>query len=267
MRLMRQTHRQVNRSFSWIVGSGPHVARLAIDLLFPPLCIACGGRNADPHALCTSCWGAIAFIDAPFCARCGLPFDIDPGEGTVCAGCYSVPNEFGRARSLFRYDDSSKELLLPFKHADRLERAPALADWLKRCGSELLADAEIVLPVPLHRWRLWQRRYNQSALLAKRIAASTGKIFAPEMLERVRPTPSQGDMPTAKARQRNMLGAFRVPQALRGALKGKSVVLVDDVYTTGATLNACARALKRGGAATVDAITLARVVRPGGGAI
>ena len=265
MRLMRQTLRQVNRER--VRATAAELARFGIDLLFPPLCVACGCRIAEPYGLCNTCWTGIAFIEAPVCERCGIPFELDPGEGTVCAGCYAAPNEFTRARSLFAYDDVSKELILPFKHGDRLERAPALAHWLRRAGPVLIEDADMIVPVPLHRWRLWRRRYNQSAVLAQRLAVAVGKIYAPDLLERVRATPSQGAMASAKARRRNVTAAFRVPKAKRDAIRGKKILLIDDVYTTGATLNACSRALKRGGAASVDALTLARVVRPAAGAI
>jgi ComF family protein len=235
--------------------------RQALDLVFPPLCVSCETQNSEPYALCNDCWSKLVFV-MPFCERCGLPFEIDPGEASVCAGCYAAPNEFSRARSVFHYDDASRQLILAFKHGDRLERAPALAHWLSRAGRDLGRDVQLIVPVPLHRTRLWRRRYKQAAILAKILARQTNRSYAPEILERVRATPSQGAMPSAKARKRNVLAAFRVPKSRRNQLQGMRVLLVDDVYTTGATLNACARVLKRAGAARVDALTLARVVRP-----
>lgn len=236
--------------------------RRALDFLFPPLCVGCDGRISEPHALCQACWSEISFIDAPLCERCGIPFEIDDGDGTICASCHAAANEFRHARSLFRYDEASKPLILAFKHGDRLERAPALAHWLMRAGHGLLAEADLIVPVPLHPRRLWRRRYNQAAILAQKLALSAGKSYAPDILERARATQSQGAMPSAKARKRNVMAAFRVPARHREALRGMRILLVDDVYTTGATLNSCARALKRGGAGQVDALTLARVVRP-----
>jgi ComF family protein len=161
-----------------------------------------------------------------------------------------------------RYDDASKKPVLALKRADRLDLAPGFAQWLKRVGGGLLTDSDVIVPVPLHRWRLWARRYNQAAILARALARTAGKAYAPLVLARTRPTPSQGEMRSAKARRRNVLGAFRVNPARAASVRGKAVLLVDDVMTTGATVESCARALKRAGAARVSVLTLARVVRP-----
>jgi ComF family protein len=250
-----------------ITVSGGLLARRAIhaalDLLFPPLCMSCRVRLLEPHALCASCWSAISFIEEPLCTSCGMPFDIDPGSETLCGPCQAKPRDFARARSLLRYDDASKPLILTFKHGDRLDQAPAFARWIERTGRSLLNETDLIVPVPLHRWRLWRRRYNQAAILAERLARLCARPHDPMALERKRPTPSQGKMASAKARRRNVLGAFRVPPAKTASVKGRAVLLIDDVFTTGATLDACARALKRAGAARVDALTMARVVRPG----
>jgi ComF family protein len=237
--------------------------RAALDFIFPPLCVSCHARVSEPHALCSQCWSAISFIEGALCARCGLPFEVDPGADSVCGACHAHPHAFDRARALFRYDDASKRLILSFKHGDRLDHAPAFARWLERTGRPLFAEADLILPVPLHRFRLWRRRYNQAAVLAAKLSALTGCPADPLALERKRPTRSQGEMPSAKARRRNVLGAFRVPPEKLAAIRGRNVLLVDDVFTTGATLDACARALKRAGAREVNALTLARVVRPG----
>jgi ComF family protein len=236
-------------------------AALVLNGLFPPLCIVCKARVGEPHALCANCWNAMSFIEGALCAACGAPFEVDPGGDTLCAACLAKPYDFDRARALLRYDDSSKPLILAFKYGDRLDHAPAFARWLERTGRALLADADLVVPVPLHRWRLLRRRYNQAAVLAGLLARAADRRHDPLALIRKRPTPSQGAMPSAKARRRNMLGAFLVPPGKVNAVRGRNILLVDDVLTTGATLNACARALKRAGAARVDAVTLARVVR------
>ncbi len=160
-----------------------------------------------------------------------------------------------------RYDQSSKPLILRFKHSDRLEYAPAFARWLERLGHALLSEADLIVPVPLHRWRLWARRYNQAAVIAEKLSRVSGKPWDALALIRRRATQSQGAMPSAKARRRNVLGAFRVAPVAAAKIKDRTILLVDDVVTTGATLDACARALKRAGAARVYALTLARVVR------
>src|SRR5712671_1198176 len=244
-------------------GAARHGVRAVLDLLFPPLCMSCKVRLFEPHALCASCWKAMSFIDGPLCARCGMPFDIDPGGETICGPCLAKAPDFDRARALFRYDDASKRLILGFKHGDRLDSAPAFARWLERTGRPLLAEADLIVPVPLHRGRLWKRRYNQAAILAKGLARLSGRTHDPLLLLRKRATKSQGEMVSAKARRRNVLGAFGVLPGKTGQISGRNILLVDDVFTTGATLNACARALKRAGAARVDALTLARVVRAG----
>lgn len=237
------------------------ISRALLDLAYPPLCAVCRAPVSQAHALCADCWSAMAFLDGPGCARCGLPFEIDPGPDTLCAACHAEPPAFDRAVSVLRYDDASKKAILALKRADRLDLVPAFGLWLARAGREMLAQADILVPVPLHRRRLWQRRYNQSALMAQRLTRLSGKPADPLLLERIRPTPSQGEMPSAKARRRNVRGAFRVAPGRKDAVKGKTVLVVDDVFTTGATVSACARALKRAGARKVLILTLARVVR------
>lgn len=160
-----------------------------------------------------------------------------------------------------RYDEKSRDLILALKRADRLDLVPAFAKWLARAGREMVAEADVVVPVPLHRLRLWTRRFNQSAVLAQELARNAGLASDPFVLERVRATPSQGQMPSARARRRNVVGAFRVAPARRAAIAGKTVLLIDDVFTTGATVGACARTLKRAKADKVLVLTLARVVR------
>ena len=236
-------------------------ARLALNILFPPLCIACRARVRDPHALCPACWREIEFLGGPVCQKCGAPFEVDPGGETICGACHMKPHDFDIARSVMRYSEASKPLVLRFKHSDRLDHAPAFGRWLERSGRPLLSETDLIVPVPLHRWRLWLRRYNQAAVLAEKLSRVSGRPWDSLVLERKRPTPSQGAMPSAKARRRNVLGAFRVPAKAGAKVKGKTVLLVDDVFTTGATLDACARALKRAGAARIHALTLARVVR------
>ncbi len=252
---------------SVVAQSAARAGRVLLDLVFPPLCIACRKPVAAPYSLCAACWGAVNFLDGPECDLCGLPFEVDPGPGTLCAGCLAHPPAFDRARAVMRYDEASKGPIVALKRADRLDIVPAFARWLERSGRALLEDADLIVPVPLHRLRLWRRRFNQAALLAATLSRASGVAADPLALIRRRPTPSQGAMPSAAARRRNVRGAFAVPAGRKAVLAGRTVLLVDDVYTTGATLEACARALKRGGAARVLVLTLARVVRPPPGAI
>ena len=236
--------------------------RSALNFVYPPLCVGCRALVGEPGSLCATCWQAVEFLDGPACECCGLPFELDPGPGTRCAACLAEPPVFDRARAVMRYDEASKGPILALKHADRLDLIPGFTRWLDRAGRAMLDEIDVIVPVPLHALRLWARRYNQSAEMSRALGRMTAKPVAPLALVRVRATPSQGEMPSAKARRRNMRGAFRVPSGRRAAIEGKAVLLVDDVLTTGATVEACARALKRAGAAKVHVLALARVVKP-----
>jgi ComF family protein len=236
--------------------------RTILDLLYPPLCLTCRSPISEPRALCPVCWKQITFFEGPMCSCCGLPFEIDPGADSLCASCLADPPAFDSARAAMAYDDASKGAVLALKRSDRLEFADLFSVWLKRAGQSMLEEADLIVPVPLYRWRLWARRYNQSALLAQRLSHLSRKPFDPFVLTRTRSTPSQGAMPSAKARASNMRGAFRVPPSQTAKIDGRRVLLVDDVLTTGATIEACARALKRGGAEKVLVLTMARVPRP-----
>jgi ComF family protein len=234
---------------------------MLLDFVYPPLCAACRAPVSEPHALCAACWQATGFLDGPMCAICGLPFELDPGAGTTCGACHADPPPFDRARSVMRYDEASKKPILALKRADRLDLVLPFTRWLERTGGALIEEADLIVPVPLYWTRLWQRRFNQSALLATRLANMKSKRAELFALKRTRPTRSQGEMVSAKARRRNVRGAFRVDPKFHAAILGKSVLLIDDVLTTGATVAACARALKRAGARQVLVLTLARVVR------
>lgn len=232
-----------------------------LDFLYPPLCLLCRRSVGDGGHLCSVCWSNIDFLDGPVCSCCGAPFEIDPGADMLCAACQARPPAYDAARSVMRYEETSKRPILALKHGDRLDLAPTFAEWLARAGRELLEMSDIIVPVPLHRRRLWARRYNQAALLAKALARRVDKAYDPLILWRTRPTPSQGEMRSAKARRRNVMGAFRVARTKAATVGGRAVLLIDDVMTTGATVEACARTLKRSGAEQVFVLTLARVVR------
>lgn len=242
-----------------------HSVRTALDAVLPPQCLSCAVEVETSGALCPACWAKVMWLGPPCCACCGAPFEFDPApgaaDGLLCGACLRAPPHFARARAVFRYDDTSKGLILSFKHGDRLHGAPAFGRWLARAGIDLLGDADVIAPVPLHWTRLAWRRYNQAALLAHAAAAVSGVPCLPDLLVRGRRTPSQGEMGPA-ARRRNVRRAFRLTKRHKGRIAGRRVVLVDDVFTTGATVNECARVLVDGGVRTVDVLTLARVVRP-----
>ena len=229
-----------------------------LDLVLPPRCIACGEEVETVNALCAACWRKITFLGEPCCARCGLPFAHELGAGALCGACAEGPPAYDRARSALRYDEGSRKLILAFKHGDRLHGAPAFGDWMRRAGALLLADADLLMPVPLHWTRLLSRRYNQSSLLAHAVHRAGGPPVAPDWLIRKRRTVSQGEF-GPEGRQRNVRSAFALKPGK--SVQGRKIVLVDDVLTTGATVEECARVLKRAGADRVDALALARSLR------
>jgi ComF family protein len=238
------------------------VGRFALDALLPPQCLSCRTLVAEPGGLCADCWAALHFVGPPFCARCGLPFEVDAGPEALCGACLETPPAFARARAVLRYDAASRGLVLGLKHGDRTDRASAFAAWMRRAGAGLLDDADVIAPVPLHWRRLFARRYNQSALLALGLGRRCGVPVVPDLVVRLRPTVPQGKL-TAHQRHRNVSGVFAVHPRRAAALKGRRVLLVDDVQTTGATVEACARVLASGGARSVDVLTLARAFRTG----
>ncbi len=231
-------------------------ARGLLDLFLPPLSHA--GDRAQTVGLDADSWSRIVFLEDPVCDGCGAPWEYDPGPGVRCAACTARPRAFDRARAACLYDEHSRDLILKLKHADRTDLSGLLARWLSRAARPLLAEADIVVPVPLHRWRLLRRKYNQAAEVARPLARMHGLAFLPDALARVRDTETQGGK-SASGRRRNVAGAFAVSPRLRDRLDGRRVLLVDDVLTTGATAHACARALKAAGAATVDLAVIAKV--------
>ena len=228
------------------------------DWAVPPLCLMCDVVVDVPGGCCSRCWQSVRFIARPYCEVLGVPFSHDLGKGALCAGAIADPPPFERARSAVLYDDQIRRLVSRFKYSDRLEFAPWMAKWMVTAGTELFEDNPIVIPVPLYGKRLIARRYNQSAELARHLAEYAGLRYSPEGLVRVRNTKQQVGL-TGKERESNVQGAFRVPVEQKGLLKGQSVLLIDDVYTTGATVKTATRALKRVGAGPVEVLTFARV--------
>jgi ComF family protein len=233
--------------------------RLALGVVYPPTCIACGGATGQAHSLCAACWSQMRFIERPYCERLGTPFAVDLGVPLLSPAAIADPPVFQRARAVARYDDIARGLVHRLKYGDRFELARALGGMMVRAGAELIRDADVIVPVPLYRWRLWRRRFNQAMALAQVVSKAGGVPCEPFLLARVRPTRSQVGLTKAQ-RGENLQGAFRAPPEARARLKGKRVLLVDDVLTTGATANAASRALLRGGASAVDVLAFARVV-------
>jgi ComF family protein len=228
----------------------------AQDLVFPPAALD-GGPAPQTGGFSAEAWSRIAFLDNPLCDGCGAPFPHDQGEAR-CPACLQRPRAFDRARAACLYDDASRHAVLQFKHADRTELAPLFARWISRAARELIAEAEIVMPVPMRPFRLFRRRYNQAAEIARPLARLTGLAYLPDSLRRIRDTDTQGGK-SGVARRRNVAAAFAVPEGQVGRVRGRRVLLIDDVLTTGATAEACARALKLAGAAAVYVAVVARV--------
>ncbi len=225
--------------------------------------MGCGVIIGAGGGLCATCWGQLRFFAPPLCDRCGCAVLADEGPGpTLCGACLTAPPAFDRARAALFYDAASRPLILGFKHGDRLERARTFGAWMAAAGPDLLAGADWVAPVPLHRWRLFRRRYNQAAILARAVARDCPGKLCLDLLLRTRRTPSQEGR-TRLQRQGNVKGAFAANPARAAQVAGKHILLIDDVITTGATLGACARALTNAGAAGVTALALARVDRAG----
>jgi ComF family protein len=238
------------------------ISRRVLDAVLPPRCLKCGETLGGESGLCPECWRRIGWLAAPCCACCGQPFPFDAGPGTLCGGCLQKPPSYDRARAVFRYDSESRDLVIGFKRADRTESAPAFAGWMARAGAELLDSAELIVPVPLHWTRLAARRFNQAALLAQALGRLADRKVEPQALERRRATASQGHLGRL-ARFRNLKGAIGVVPRHAAALANRRVLLIDDVITTGATVESAAKALISAGARGVDVLALAKVVRAG----
>ncbi len=231
----------------------------ALDFGLPPLCPACRGLVGDDGGLSASCWSRLSFIAPPYCDRLGLPFGYDPGPGVVSSEAASHPPAFARARAAVRYDDVASALVHALKYGDRLDLAPTMGRWMARAGRELTDGADALVPVPLHWRRLWARRFNQAAALAAAIARASGVPVLDNALRRLRATPQQVGL-NRTDRASNVQGAFAVPEDRQAAVASKRLVLIDDVLTSGATVDACTRALLRAGAVQVDVLVFARVV-------
>jgi ComF family protein len=234
------------------------LSRAALDMVLPPLCIGCHARIMDHDALCPSCWRQISFIQPPMCDRLGIPLAIDTGGPTLSAAAIADPPDYDRARAVARFDGLMRVLIHGFKFHDSHNGRRLFGRRLAVAGHELIAEADLLVPVPLARWRLLTRRFNQAQVLAAEIGRRSGKPVNPFALARSRSTPHQVGLTRAQ-RLRNVSGVFRVPSNEWPKVSGKAIVLIDDVITSGATASAAAMALKRAGARRVDVLALAIV--------
>lgn len=235
-----------------------------IDLILPPRCIVSGEIVDGQGMLSPKAWGELNFITNPQCNRCGYPFDFDMGEvseGNVCAVCLKNPPIFDKARAALIYDDASRNIILSFKHGDQTQSVPSFIPWLNNAGRDILTRADYLVPVPLHRFRILRRRFNQAGLMATYLSKDTKIPVILDAVKRVRATVTQGHL-QANQRKKNVKNAFVINPKRLQAIRNKHIVLIDDVFTTGATVNECTKILLKNGAASVNILTLARVVKP-----
>lgn len=234
------------------------IGRQTTNVVVPATCLTCDRLVEKQGGCCARCWSELRFVREPYCPVMGTPFSVDLGEGFLSAEAIADPPSFGRLRTVMLYDDLARRMASSIKFSDRLDLVPAIAGWMAAAGKELLKDADMIIPVPLHISRLRTRRFNQSAELARHISSSCGVDHEPELLVRRKATRQQVGL-TEKQRARNVSGAFQVKENCRIRINGKRILLIDDVYTTGATVKAATRALMRAGAAQVDVLVFAKV--------
>ena len=231
------------------------LVRLA-DFALPPRCPGCGQVTAQDHRFCVTCWSSLAFLGPPWCAHCHLPFEYDRGAQALCGACMADPPAHDGVRAAVAYGDVARGVALKLKYGGRLGCAETMARAMARLMPQ---DAELLVPVPLHRWRIWSRGYNQASLIARALSRVEGVPVEVDLLRRVKATPVLRGL-GAKGRAKAVSGAFSLAPGAREKLRGRTVVLVDDVHTSGATAEACTRVLKRGGAAKVILLCWARVL-------
>jgi ComF family protein len=233
-------------------------ARYVLDFALPLRCPGCGIVTEEEHLFCLACWQQLHFLSDPACSRCGLPFAFDQGEQAECGGCLAHPPDYDRLRAAVAYGEIARKVALKLKYSGRPAVAETLAFFMQRHLAEE-DPAALLVPVPLHRWRIWKRGYNQAALVATALARRTGRRAELDLLKRVKATPVLRGL-GKRERALAVRGAFSVPPAARSKISGRRIVLVDDVYTSGATASACAGALRKAGAAQVNILCWARVV-------
>jgi ComF family protein len=240
---------------------GKNLWRGVIDFLVPPKCLVCREPVLEPASLCHACWSNLKHIDAPFCNVLGVPFAYDQGEGAISPAALAEPPQWDRARAAVAFDEASRRIVHALKYRDTLEAGLLMGRLMARAGRQLIQEADVIIPVPLHRLRLWSRRFNQAAILSQQISRQFGKDYRTDLLQRSKASRSQVGL-SFDERRRNVAKVFQVMPEGAGTLAGRRVLLVDDVLTTGATAGSCAAVLKKAGAAQVDVLTFALVLEP-----
>lgn len=230
----------------------------ALNFILPPVCLNCHEPLIQPNQLCSKCWSDIDFLMPPLCQINGTPLPFDIGDKTISAAAIAHPPEYDSARSVASYQGTMRELIHKLKYQDRHELTTLLATWLIQFGKTQLTNADLIIPIPLHRWRLWQRRFNQSTLLSKRISEITNIPVDWESFQRSKKTSPQVGL-SSKQRRLNVAGAFNVPKHRLNHIENKTIILIDDVVTTGTTVNSAAKTLKKAGASEIYVLSLARV--------
>jgi len=243
-----------------VIQAAKSAASRFVDMLLPPRCIVTGDLVPEQGVLSPKAWGGIHFIGEPFCVHCGFPFDYEVEQGLKCTSCVDHEPSFISHRSAVLCTDESRSLILGFKHGDQTQAVDVFAPWLLRAGREMFSEIDMIAPVPLHYTRLLARRYNQAALMVQALSHHVDAQICLDLLKRIKATQTQGHL-SAKERFKNVKRAFALNERYANDIKGKRVLLIDDVYTTGATIKECAKALLKAGAKDVYALTLASVVR------
>lgn len=236
-----------------------------LDFILPPRCPVSGDIVDSQGMITPNSWKELNFIADPMCEKCGIPFDYDDEAAPttcnkICSDCMKQPPKYGKARSALIYDDASRNLILGFKHADQTHILPAFIPWLERVGEDMLAEADIIVPVPLHPLRLLRRRYNQAALIAQYLSKATQIPVCVDALKRTRHTKTQGHL-RPKERRNNINNAFQVLDKNKKTISNKKILLIDDVYTTGVTVKECIKVLLSAGASNVDVLAIARAIK------
>ena len=236
------------------------ILSFGLDLILPPSCIICRAR-LSAHGLCGPCWAELQPITNPLCSACGRPLPYAM-RTDLCAACHIRLPMVKPLRALYRYNDMTRRLVVPFKHNDRLDMLPVFQQMMAPLFAEMTAHSPLVVPVPLHRWRFFTRRYNQAAELARTLCQkqNTVHLYQPDLLFRQKHTISMGRL-SRTDRAANVRGAFRTDVRTRQLATGRNILLIDDVMTTGATLQSCARCLRAETACNeIGALVLARVL-------